>query len=94
MTERELQESVLHTAQVMGWLTYHTYDSRRSTPGFPDLVLLRPPRLLFAELKSARGQLSRHQVLWLSLLEAVPAVEVETWTPTDWDSGRVVQVLR
>jgi len=92
--ERDLQMAVLQVARLYGWLAYHTFDSRRSAPGFPDLVLVRPPRLVFAELKGEHGQLSRHQVTWLSALEQVPGVQVETWAPRDWDLGTVVRELQ
>ena len=36
-----------------GWtLTYHTFNSARSQPGFPDRVYVRVPRLLFVEFKA------------------------------------------
>lgn len=77
MTESQLQASIVETAQLLGWLVYHTRDSRGSHPGFPDLVLVRAPtavragRLLFVELKSAAGTLELEQLLWLATLRAV-----------------------
>jgi hypothetical protein len=94
MTEKQLQDTVERIAHWRRWLTYHTHDSRRSAPGFPDLTLVRPPRLLFVELKSEHGHLSREQVKWLAALEGVPGVEVHTWKPEDLQSGRVEAVLR
>ena len=64
------------------WRTYHTLRSKGSEPGFPDLVLLRPPRLIVAELKTERGRVSHYQREWLAELEAVGA-EVYTWRPRD-----------
>ena len=58
VSEKELMTTVCTMAQLHGWLVYHTYDSRRSTPGFPDLCLLRPSRCILAELKS---QGARHR---------------------------------
>jgi hypothetical protein len=64
------------------WRWYHTRDSRRSVPGFPDLVLVRPPRLLFVELKTERGKLTADQVAWLEDLEMVSATFVgRAWDP-------------
>jgi hypothetical protein len=84
--EKRFQARVLQAAKEHGWLCYHTHDSRRSQPGFPDLVLVRPGALLFAELKSATGKLTQEQVQWLSLLQSVPGVEAVVWRPGDWQT--------
>jgi hypothetical protein len=83
--ERELLQQVRDLARLLGWRVYHTHDSRRSPEGFPDLVLVRPPRLLFVELKrEGRGPtLAQHG--WLEALAAVPGVEVYLWRPGDWE---------
>ena len=39
VTEKAFQTAVVELAELCGWKVYHTYDSRRSAPGFPDLVL-------------------------------------------------------
>lgn len=87
MTEKELDRIVCDLARTCGWLNYHTHDSRRSPEGFPDRVLVRPPRVIFAELKGdseygKRGPDDR-QKLWLSTLGACPGVETYLWTPAD-----------
>ena len=69
MTEAELQEAVRQLATLLGWLTYHTYDSRRSNAGFPDLVLAHPERgVIFAELKSTKGKVTPEQREWCQTL--------------------------
>ena len=83
--EREFQSQVLALAKQTSWASYHTFDSRRSQPGFPDLVLVKPGRLLFVELKTLRGKLTQEQRAWLSLLaNSVTGVEVYEWRPADW----------
>jgi hypothetical protein len=83
--EAELQAQVISLARWRGFLVYHTYDSRRSPPGFPDLVLVRPPCLYFVELKSERGKLSPDQELWLDTLAgATNSPEVYVWRPSSW----------
>lgn len=84
-TERSFQAMVVELASIRGWLCYHTYDSRRSNPGFPDLVMVRGERLIFAELKSRLGRVTREQQLWHHALWAVPQVECYVWKPADWD---------
>jgi hypothetical protein len=55
------------------------------------LTLVRPPRLLFVELKSEGGKLRPEQSDWLGVLRLLPQAEVYFWTPTDWDS--LVEIL-
>jgi VRR-NUC domain len=73
-------------------LTFHTWDSRRSEPGFPDLVLVRPPRVVFVETKTERGRIRRDQRKWLDQLAACEAVEAYLVRPSD--AGRILEVLR
>jgi hypothetical protein len=73
LTEKEWQAQVLDLARLYGWRhAYHTFDSRRSASGFPDLVLVRE-RALFAELKSKSGKVSAAQADWLAALVAPSA---------------------
>lgn len=51
LTEKAFQQRVVDFARITGWLAYHTWDSRKSEKGYPDLTLVRHPRLVFAELK-------------------------------------------
>jgi len=92
--EKELQQAIYDCARYLGWLAYHVYDARRSTPGFPDLVLIRPPRLIVAELKTEKGKLSDAQVLWMAKFRALPDVETYVWRPSSWLSGEVLEILR
>ena len=80
LTEREWQAQVVTLARTLGWATYHTFDSRRSQPGMPDLILVRD-RVLFAELKRESGRLSAAQEEWLARLRAAGA-EVYVWRPS------------
>lgn len=93
MTEAEFLAAVKELAAYSGWLCYHTHDSRRSDPGFPDLVLVRGGTLIFAELKSKYGRVSAEQKVWLNELAALddhremgsgPNLEVVVWRPADW----------
>jgi hypothetical protein len=84
MTEAQLLATVRQLARLCGWRCYHTHDSRRSEPGFPDLVLVHAghSRLVFAELKTESGRLSAKQRAWLADLTAVGA-EAHVWRPAD-----------
>jgi len=64
-------------------MAFHPFDSRRSTPGWPDIVLVRPPSVIFAELKTATGRLTPAQRTWLDALDGCPGVEAYLWRPSD-----------
>jgi len=83
-TEKEFQAQVLHLAKLTGWRCYHTHDSRRSAPGFPDLALCRPPVIVFAELKTDTGKARPEQRDWLAALGGCESVEAALWRPSDW----------
>jgi len=88
ISEADFLAAVTELAVLCGWLVYHTYDSRRSQAGFPDLVLARADTLIFAELKTAKGAIKPAQRTWLDTLGAIanaqPGVEVYLWRPKDW----------
>lgn len=108
VSEAKWQAQVVELLQLLGFeLLYHTYDSRRSPAGFPDLVAIRfRPQtgrwtLLFVELKSERGVVRPSQVDWLAALEAIALIVnrrvsgvelvVDVWRPRDWE--RIVERL-
>ncbi|GAA5229238.1 hypothetical protein GCM10025779_00510 [Arthrobacter cryoconiti] len=96
MLEKPFQDGVLKLARFHGFsLAYHTHDSRRSVPGFPDLVLVNPRagRVLYRELKTSKGRLSPAQIEWLDGLTAC-GMDAGVWRPNDLDTGRVVAELR
>lgn len=77
-SEKQFQARVVELARILGYSIYHTHDSRRSEPGFPDLVLVRPPRVLFVELKAGRRRLTDDQAAWMALLERCDQVDAFT----------------
>ncbi len=103
MTEAQFQEQVIDYAHLMHWRVAHfragmTKSGNWVTPvsadgaGFPDLVMVRRGRLIFAELKSERGRLSPNQEPWIDDLTAFGPAEVYLWKPSMW-SG-IVEVLK
>ena len=112
MTEAEFQAQVKDLAELCGWRYTHFNTSMRmvrptdgparmvgdkDASGFPDLVLVRPPRIIFAELKTETGKLQQAQADYLTLLQAVAReapgfMEVAIWRPSDWDT--IMEVLR
>ena len=84
-SEKEFQSDVIDLAKRHGWMTYHTYDSRRSEPGFLDLVLLRGEVAIISELKKSESErLTAEQANWFEAWEAVRRIEVRLWTPERW----------
>lgn len=96
MTEREFQRAVVELARLMCWRVHHTRPAltqrgRWLTPiqgdaGFPDLVLCRGGRVIFAELKRVGGKPTAEQQGWLDALASCAGVECYLWTPDDWDA--------
>jgi hypothetical protein len=98
VTETDWKSRVQETAQLFGWRWAHFRPARTKygwvTPmegdkGFPDLVLVRPPRLILAELKAQpatrkAGRPTDDQAEWLRQLGLVPGVETYVWTPEQW----------
>ncbi len=72
----------MNYAKAMKWFAYHNPDSRRSAAGFPDLVLVRPPHVLFVELKTEKGRVSDQQEQLIEMLKACNQ-EVHVWRPRD-----------
>ena len=96
-SEDDLLTDFLNLAALLGWLRYHVRNSRRGIiqgdVGFPDCVLVRPPRLLAVELKRDGAEPTRSQVSWLEAL-AGSGAETYVLRPSDWVSGRIEGILR
>lgn len=90
MLERDLQQQVLDLASELGWARrYHTWNSRHSESGFPDLVLLRRERQIVAELKGEGRNPTVAQLGWLAAFSEIPGCEAFVWRPSDLLSGRI-----
>ena len=74
LSEKMFQSRVVAGARALGFMVYHTYDSRRSTKGFPDLCLVHPKshQLIFVEIKTDKGRVSPEQAMWINTLVMVP----------------------
>lgn len=70
VTEAELRAEVVRLAHVNGWKVFSLPIAKTRRPvkdavGYPDLTLARAGRVLWIELKTDDGNLSRDQMLWL-----------------------------
>jgi hypothetical protein len=101
-SEAQFQASVMQLATMYGWEWLHIQKAMNDRayhrtpaigslgPGWPDLVLLKGNRLIFAELKSEKGKVTPNQRGVLGMLSAT-GHQVFLWRPSDWD--RIVEVL-
>jgi hypothetical protein len=98
LSEKAWQEQVIELATYYRWEHFHPFDMRRSDPGWPDLTLARAPlfevpmievppvgELVFAELKTDRGALTRRQRYWIELLRSC-GQEVHVWRPRNFEA--------
>jgi hypothetical protein len=101
-TEEGFAGWVIDRAHLSGWTVAHFRAARTvhgwRTPvaadgaGFFDLTLIRPPRVIFAELKTDRGTLEVDQARWHALARDCPGVETHLWRPKHRDL--ITAVLR
>jgi len=90
--EKHFQRRVVQLATLDRWVVWHTLDSTGTRAGELDLRMIRPPRVIFAELKSQHGRVRLEQAQTIALLEHCPGVEAYLWRPSDWQ--QIVEVLR
>lgn len=109
--EQGFQDTLVEYARTCGWLVAHfrraaVRAGRVATPvaydaaGFPDLVLVRKDRVVFAELKrKGVRKVSPEQQKWARALIGVeaenPGVTYVVWNPIDWETpGGIRETLR
>jgi hypothetical protein len=82
-SEASWQQQVYDAARLLGWRAYHTRTSIGSAAGFPDLILVRRPRVVVAELKREDRDPTADQSAWLDDFRAC-GIEAYVWKPSDW----------
>ena len=97
MSEDELDDVIREACRVRGLLAYHTHDSRRSAPGFPDWVIVGKGGAIMRECKgyNARGRLGKltpAQWTWLRTFQNA-GIDATFWAPEDWVTGRIDREL-
>lgn len=93
LSESAFQTQVIDLAHACGFMVAHFRAARTQsgtrwmTPvqadgaGFPDLVLAKPGRCIFAELKADDGRMSEDQTRWMLALDGQ---EKYVWRPRDF----------
>lgn len=86
VTEKQWQQQVSDLLKYHGYRVYHTYNSIRSEPGFPDVLACNPRTgdMFVAELKSEKGVPTAQQLEWLAFFECCD-VTAYVWRPHDID---------
>ena len=91
MTEKALQAAVMEAAQRFGLKAHHTYDSRRSNPGFPDCEIVGT-RIIHRELKVKGRKPTADQREWIDAINAAGG-DAAVWRDTHWQDGRILDEL-
>lgn len=98
LSEKEFTSLVIGTktkpglARTLNFRCYHTLRSKGSEPGFPDWTLVRE-RVVFLELKTARGTVSDAQHGWLDALNKAN-VEAYVVRPSLLEQAKLVLQAR
>jgi hypothetical protein len=96
VSERAWQSAVVRLLKQHGYAyCYHTFDSRRSPSGFPDVIAVHqePGHVAYAvELKNNTGQITPTQAAWLEALAGCTGVVAEIWRPQGLEA--IVERLR
>lgn len=76
--EKDFQQWLMNLGKRLGYLVYHTHQSRFSPAGFLDTVMVKKERLIFAELKTPwRPNPTEEQRQWLDALSMVEELAFE-----------------
>lgn len=102
ISEKDFLSQIIDLLKLFHWRFEHTFEqriyARRTSKGFPDIVAVRPPRLLFIELKSEKGKLTPEQEAWLENLREcsrgifAEGLEVYLWRPSMFDE--ILEILK
>lgn len=94
MTEAEFGEQVRALVKMCpDLLSYHTFSSKRSAPGFPDWVICGPRGVIFRELKTDKGRLSPAQKEWIAMLTTA-GQDAGVWRLAGLGDGTIWRELR
>jgi len=107
ISEKDFQKQVIQLAEMYGWSWCHLQDSRKmvrkgdvtflvgdaGAKGWPDLVLVRAPEILFWEMKKELGKTTPEQDEWLSRLTQC-GLEARVVRPSDFDEYAAPRLKR
>lgn len=82
VTEKAYMQQIIDLARKCGYYCYHCHDSRRSMPGFPDLMIIAD-RIIFLEVKTETGKLSPEQRAVIHRLRSAGCLAMVV-RPSNW----------
>ena len=86
LSEKQYQQQIIDFARLNSWLVYHTFDSRHSEGGFPDIIAIRGATLLALEIKGAKAkEPPPDQVAWIGAFQQVRFVHADFVYPRHWE---------
>jgi hypothetical protein len=92
MKEKYFQQAVVDMARRLGYeYVYHTWSSRNSPAGFPDLIIGNPGIMIVAELKADDGRITPEQYFWLLYFGSITE-HVYLWKPDEIEE--IVELLQ
>lgn len=94
--EREFQRTLVETLELFGYVGTHIFPlmdrhgvmrTPTTSPGWPDLLYVRTPRVLAIEVKRDGVSVPERQRAWLTLFASIPCVRAWVVRPSDpsWD---------
>ena len=96
ISERDFAKQLQELFKKLGWKYYHVLEQRkyakRTSSGFPDYVLAKNGRVIFAEIKGSTGKVTDAQWEWIKLLSENTGIEVYIWRPDDFET-EIAEVL-
>lgn len=99
MTHQELAEAILKLCDELELLAHYCTDGRhcQGARGFPDLVIVGPAGVIFAELKTQDADTTAEQDRWLYRLEELEdrsCLSADIWRPSDLKMGTIRRALQ
>lgn len=97
-SEADLQATLVEALELLGWRVHHETDSRRTSPGWPDLFAAHRGSgwWLALELKASTGQVTSDQIAWL---HSLTGLELDSrpltrgWLQVDLERRRLVGLV-
>lgn len=86
------QKQVTDLADTLGLSWFHNPDSRRIRAGLPDLIIIGPGGVIYAEIKTGTGVLNPAQRKIIRLLRQSHQL-VYVWRPGSLKSGQIYAAL-